>query len=149
VPHRCEVREQYWGTCHKTINIKYPCGIRGKWYKPWKWRVKWCNGSIDFPYPCLKHRSVNGWCYNCTQIRKVCYGFWCTYYCCDNGKEYSWKEPAFFLFGESWEDGVLKSSTKPLKEGGECIPQKADPEKPYEPPGPGPGPGPTPPEVRN
>lgn len=146
MPHRCEVIEHYWDTCYLKLKIKYPCRIRGKWYKPWKWRIKWCTVRIRIPYPCRKSRTVSGWCYNCTQVRRVCYVFWCTAYCCDDGKEYSWTEPAFLRFGESWSSGGFKSSIEPLEEHGECIPPKPEPEKPYEPPGPGPGPGPTPPD---
>ena len=66
-------------------------------------------------------------------------------YCCENGKEYSWTEPAFFRFGESWSHGGPKSSKTPLKEEGDCEYPRGDPQETPEPgdprPGPGPGPG--------
>lgn len=144
MPHQCQVTQRYWDTCYLKIKIKYPCGMRGKWYKPWKWRIKWCKRTIRIPYPCLKRRTVTGWCYNCTQVRRVCYVFWCTAYCCDDGKEYSWTEPAFLRFGESWSSGGSKSSVDPLEEHDECKPPTPEPERTPEPGDPRPGPGPTP-----
>ena len=145
MPRKCQVTQKYLDICYYPLRIPYPCGFSGDWWAPWTWRITWCYWTWNIPYPCLKTRTVSGWCYNCTQVRRVCYGVFCIAYCCDNGKEYSWIEPAFLMFGESWSAGGSKSSVDPLKEEGNCKSQGADPQEPYEPPGPGDGPGPTPP----
>lgn len=140
MPRPCKITEKYWTWCY--FSVPYPCGVSGTWWKPWTWRIKWCR--LRVPYPCRKTRQVNGYCYDCRQVRRVCYGFWCDVYCCEGGKEYSWTEPAFFRFGESWSTGGSKASVEPLEEKGDCEYPKGDPQRTPEPGDPRPGPGPTP-----
>ena len=103
-----KVNQSYLGICYWkiqypcfkwcTYKITYSCGIKwcGFWPCGFKWCtsnitlpcIKLCNGSI--PYPCIKHRMVDKYCYDFSSIGLSCKVFVEFLYGCCGGKEYSW-----------------------------------------------------------
>lgn len=136
------VYEKYLGVCHTQFDypcgikycsqsFDYPCGIRWckKWGVSYPCGVKTCTTSISYPcgfdycsgsmpYPCVRTRAVDGWCYDFSSFRNDCRVAYERHKGCCGGVEYEWTSKCLGWV-KAYTRGTVCFKEKP-KEVGPC-----------------------------